>query len=66
MLYLNTAKIKAGISWVLFLDWIQIVGLAVLFLKFFLELVCIHREPFHLSIFLVCELCVCSGAQGSS
>lgn len=66
VLYLSTAEIKEGVSGVLFVDWIRIVDLAVLFLEFFLQLLCIYGELFHLLIFFVHELYVCSGAKGSS
>lgn len=58
VLNLSTAEIKEGVSGVLFVDWIQIVDLAVLFLEFFLQLLCIYGELFHLLIFLVHELCL--------
>lgn len=64
VLYLSTAEIKTGISLILFVDWVQIGFLAVVFFEFFLVLLYIYREPFHLLIFLLLVLYVCNVCPG--
>lgn len=66
ILYLSTAEIKTGISLILFVDWEQIGVLAVLFFEFFLELLYIYTEPFHLLIFLLLVLALCNVCPGHS